>query len=100
LYKCVDYKVIDWPYRDLFKEHITPKAIVDATNARNPAWEGSQALQENDVRVDFSTMHYGMKERNPLDFVRFYSKRSLNGKLSMLPCSGIPFIFFTPFLCG
>lgn len=28
-------------------------------------------------------MHYGMKEKNPLDFVKFYSKRSSNGMRSV-----------------
>lgn len=33
-------------------------------------------LSEDDVIVDFSTMHYGMKEKNPLAYVKFYSKRN------------------------
>jgi len=43
------------------------------------------------VIVTFSTMHYGMKEKNPLDFVKFYSKNRPNqcyhakrGDLSLL----------------
>ncbi|KIM40306.1 hypothetical protein M413DRAFT_446483 [Hebeloma cylindrosporum] len=78
LYKWVDYKVIDWPHREYFRLNVTSKAIVDAANALNPAGEGSSALEEDDVRVDFPVMHYGMKEKNPLDFVRFYSKRTPN----------------------
>ncbi|KAF8954102.1 hypothetical protein BDZ97DRAFT_1928819 [Flammula alnicola] len=86
LYKCVDYKVIDWPLRQLFRQHITPKHIVEAVQrlAEDPSstTEGlgvssptnSARLEVSDVIVDFSTMHYGMKEKNPLDFVRFYSK--------------------------
>ena len=89
LYKCVDFKVIDWPFRDLFLRHITRKAIVDAANALNPAREGSDALVEDDVRVDFPLMHYGMKEKNPLDFVRFYSKREPNSK-PLISCSCLP----------
>ncbi|KAJ7032825.1 hypothetical protein C8F04DRAFT_1184777 [Mycena alexandri] len=30
------------------------------------------------VIVDHTTMHYGMKEKNPLDFVKFYSKRNFD----------------------
>jgi len=95
LYKCVDYKVIDWPLQALFHEHITSKAIVDAANALNPAWKGSDTLEEDDVKVDFSVMHYGMKEKNPLDFVRFYSKRMPNRK-PLFPAFGIPFTLFFP----
>jgi len=32
-------------------------------------------LEEDDVIVDFCTMHYGMKDLNPLRFVKFYSKQ-------------------------
>jgi hypothetical protein len=99
LYKCVDFKVIDWPFREMFRKHITSKAIVDAANALNAVWEGSNALVEDDVRVDFALMHYGMKEKNPLDSVRFYSKREPNSK-PLFPVFGIPVhtCFFSMFL--
>lgn len=85
LYKCVDYKVIDWPMRDCFRNHVTPERIVAA--ARNLSPEPStpeqtdddeSTLNTQDVVVDFSLMHYGMKEKNPLDFVKFYSKSNQN----------------------
>ena len=38
-------------------------------------------LTPNKVIVTFSTMHYGMKDKNPLDFVKFYSKNRPNGML-------------------
>ncbi|KAF8905721.1 hypothetical protein CPB84DRAFT_1745279 [Gymnopilus junonius] len=150
LYKCVDFKVIDWPMRHLFREHVTPKRVVEECNrilkeraaeaaaAGSPSGSGtasastsgpsskgpstptpSTPLNElmeaeaevgstgsstemgerefelelegegeegqgegdggqisiSDVIVDFSTMHYGMKDKNPVDSVRFYSKR-------------------------
>ena len=55
------------------------------------AGDGEQ-LEVKDVIVDFSTMHYGMKEKNPLDFVKFYSKRSPNGMCSIC-CLVLPFNF-------
>jgi hypothetical protein len=73
----------------MFRKQITSKAIVDAANALNAVWEGSNALVEDDVRVDFALMHYGMKEKNPLDSVRFYSKREPNSK-PLFPVFGIP----------
>ncbi|KAG5647814.1 hypothetical protein DXG03_007737 [Asterophora parasitica] len=86
LYKLVDYKVFDFPYADVFKESITPANIVEAARALNPTddEDGTKTralannLKEEDIICDFSLMHYGMKEDNPLDFVRFYSKRQPN----------------------
>ncbi|KAF8994577.1 hypothetical protein BDQ17DRAFT_1251557 [Cyathus striatus] len=82
LYRCVDYKVIDWPYRDYCKQNITAKRIVEEANKLpvTPPVDGDdvEPLTEEDVIVDFSTMHYGMKEKNPLEFVSFYSKRNPN----------------------
>ena len=34
-----------------------------------------ESLREEHVIVDVSEMHYGMKEKNPLRFVKFYSKK-------------------------
>jgi deoxynucleoside triphosphate triphosphohydrolase SAMHD1 len=79
--------VIDWPLRSLFQKHITATRIVEACRklsiATTPADDGdSSSLQESDIFVSFSMMHFGMKEKNPLDFVRFYSKHDPNRRLS------------------
>ncbi|KAF8890397.1 hypothetical protein BD779DRAFT_1704306 [Infundibulicybe gibba] len=83
LYKCVDYKFIDWPSRELFKEHVTPEKIVAAArklplNSTDPDHENVErlksSLEAKDIIVDLSVMHYGMHDKNPLDFVKFYSK--------------------------
>ena len=39
-----------------------------------------QSLTKEDVIVDYSILHHGKKELNPLDFIEFYSKRKPNGK--------------------
>lgn len=99
LYKCVDYKVIDWPLRDTFRENVTPERIVEEAKKAAEALSKKgllgtekredqndnvdndpdyQSLTSDDVIVDFSIMHYGMKERNPLDSIEFYSKRRPN----------------------
>lgn len=41
-------------------------------------------LAPQHIIVDFSPMHYGMKEKNPMENVRFYSKREPNSTLFML----------------
>jgi hypothetical protein len=79
--------VIDWPNRSLFQKHITAARIVEACRAlpvvATPTDDGDfLPLQESDIVVSFSLMHFGMKEKNPLDFVRFYSKHDPNRRLS------------------
>ncbi|KAG6839922.1 hypothetical protein C0991_010332 [Blastosporella zonata] len=77
LYQMVDYKVVDWPWVSIFQKGITPEKIVDAVKGSKDASVAKlvRNLKVDDVICDFSLMHYGMKEKNPLDFVKFYSKR-------------------------
>ena len=83
--------MIDWPLRTLFHEHVTAARIVEAIRAlpavSTPSEEGGSppldptALQESDIVVSFALMHFGMKEKNPLDSVRFYSKHDPTRRL-------------------
>lgn len=78
LYKVVDYKVYPWDYRERCRKNITPERIVEA--ARKVA-SGSDntfvgELSPSHVIVNLSPLHYGMEDKNPLEFVRFYSKHS------------------------
>ncbi|KAF7776488.1 hypothetical protein Agabi119p4_4881 [Agaricus bisporus var. burnettii] len=78
IYKCVDYKVIDWQFKDLFRTHVTSRKIFDEVKRyalTDPFPASFPELVEDDIIVDLSTMHYGMKEQNPLKYVKFYSKR-------------------------
>jgi hypothetical protein len=106
LYKCVDFKILGFHLKDVCKEHITPKSIVEAvrTWASTATHEGADILQANaaslqpsDVIIDISIPHYGMGEKNPMDSVKFYSKHSPNRESSGL--SFVP-IFFFFFLIG
>ncbi|KAJ3573732.1 hypothetical protein NP233_g2239 [Leucocoprinus birnbaumii] len=79
LYKMVDFKSIEWPFRALFRENVTSKRIVQEVQrmaASDPLPDDFPELKEEDVIVDLSTMHHGMKEENPLKYVKFYSKRN------------------------
>lgn len=69
------------------QQNVTRERIVAAAKAlpRPPASSPGDAtpvdidgLTKDDVIVDFSLLHYGMKDKNPLDFVKFYSKRNPN----------------------
>ncbi|KAL9713864.1 hypothetical protein Ac2012v2_003476 [Leucoagaricus gongylophorus] len=78
LYKMVDYKVIEWPFQHIFRTNVTSKRILKEVKRRataDPVPDDFAELEEDDVIVDFCTMHYGMKEENPLRFVKFYSKQ-------------------------
>jgi hypothetical protein len=97
LYRCVEYKVFDWEHHELLEGNITPDRIVEeaklACSARAASGQPATGVDDNDdispedigdltpekVIVSFATMHYGMKEKNPLDFVKFYSKNRPNG---------------------
>ena len=72
----MDYNVVSWPSIDVVRAHITPERIVTAAKALPDVTPGVDVdtLTKDDLIVDFSLMHYGMKEKNPLDFVKFYSK--------------------------
>jgi len=72
----VDFKSLAWKDRMVLKEYITPALIVEAAKSLpDSSSVDISELEAQDVIVDFSTMHYGMKDKNPLDFVKFYSKR-------------------------
>jgi hypothetical protein len=85
----VEYKAVDWLNIAAVQENVTRERIVAAcralpssamdTGLGNVTPVDVDALTKDDVIVDFSLMHYGMKEKNPLDFVKFYSKRSPKG---------------------
>ena len=62
--------------RQVFRQNVTPERIVEAAMKAQEAStdEDTINIKVEDVIVDFSTMHYGMKEKNPLDSVGFYSK--------------------------
>ncbi|KAJ6544294.1 hypothetical protein B0H19DRAFT_1170253 [Mycena capillaripes] len=81
LYKFVDQRIVEWERREIFYRHITRERIVEAA-IRVAKQENTDVdlteLTPDSVIVDHSTMHYGMKEKNPLDFVKFYSKRNFN----------------------
>ena len=69
--------------RSLFQKHITAASIVQACRALSVDSTSTEdgnssfldlaaSLQESDVIVSFAVMHFGMKEKTPLDSIRFY----------------------------
>ncbi|KAF7799951.1 hypothetical protein EIP86_011194 [Pleurotus ostreatoroseus] len=88
LYKDVDSNVFIWEQKHRCRSYFTPQSIV--VHARQ-ACQGTmhddlaQQLKADHIIVDLAEMHYGMKDANPLDTVRFYSKRRPNKALKAEP---------------
>ncbi|KAH8827314.1 hypothetical protein DL96DRAFT_1606256 [Flagelloscypha sp. PMI_526] len=102
LYKCVDYNYCEYSDLDACRKLVTPRNIVERANvfaqteslpsiptsptdleerdsADELADEGLAAdLTEDMVTVDVVSLHHGMKEKDPLKFVDFYSKHNPN----------------------
>ncbi|KAF5379301.1 hypothetical protein D9757_007646 [Collybiopsis confluens] len=88
LYRLVDKKWVAWGEREAYSDIVTRGQIY--TNARlsynqipeaerkehlKNGWS-SDGLNEEDIVVEQTPLHYGMKEANPLEFVKFYSAKT------------------------
>lgn len=85
----VDNKTFEWAHQELCQKQFTPARIVEAAKEEfAKSSEGELCsktldvteLSPDDVIVDFCKLHYGKKDANPLDTIKFYSKRSPNGE--------------------
>ena len=81
----VDWKVFPWAFQHDCRKIFTPEQIVRSAQAdeREHSAEVRALLDElcpEHVIVDISMMHYGMKDKNPLDTVSFYSKHDANSE--------------------
>ena len=125
LYRCVEAKTFAWKLERRLRQSVTAEHIVQAAKAlfgsteqeeeqessveihvspgsnanERPSAEFVESLSPKHVIVDISKLHYGMKDRNPIDFVKFYGKHNIDRVLFFFPlyweCSGIlTFDFF------
>ncbi|EIM85360.1 HD-domain/PDEase-like protein [Stereum hirsutum FP-91666 SS1] len=103
LYQCVDYKVFQWAFYDTVRVRITAENIADAVRklsdpeiiaSTTPVKENGEidevprseddvidaefvkAITADHIVVTLSKMHYGMQDKNPLSFVKFYHKKT------------------------
>lgn len=91
LYSIVDFNIIEYKDMALARSLFTPAHIIERLFTHTFTEEELEHINPEDVKellpkdiiVDFATMHYGMKEENPLKFVAFYSKRDLNSKWNL-----------------
>lgn len=87
LYRLVDWKSFHWKDYKKLNEMFTPKLIVakaqELCRESNSDEERQlgKTLKDSHVIVDISQLHFGMKEKNPLHAVRFYSKHDRTGEI-------------------
>ncbi|ESK91486.1 hd phosphohydrolase domain-containing protein [Moniliophthora roreri MCA 2997] len=83
LYRLADFKCFPWKGDDAkyVKEKVTASAIFKTIKDRfgNEINEEDKridltGLTEEEIIVDLTLMHYGMKDKNPLESVKFYKK--------------------------
>lgn len=83
LYKTVDYKVFTWEWLGHLRKFFNPEAIVSAAKLHKPENDEARAaleqLSTQHVIIDEAVLHYGMGNTNPIDKIRFYSKRKPQG---------------------
>ena len=104
LYKIVDFKLVPSVCKEAWKSALTVRHIVEEAAAhrkqlvlRGESPSDVPVVHEEDVIVDWSSLHMGMKDKNPMKLVRFYGKHKLNGVYS-IPLSSV-MITHTVHLC-
>ncbi|KAH9936880.1 HD-domain/PDEase-like protein [Epithele typhae] len=90
LYRPADSKVFRWDQKQKLKATFTPHSVVQSVKDlyENRAFDASALdgvrpedvaeLSQDHVIVDFTARHHGMQDENPLDYIKFYSKRNPN----------------------
>ena len=86
LYRCVDYLHVGVADKAALAEVVTAQAVAREANVIrlrmvNEGGEGSREVTDSDVIIDWSYLHFGMKERDPIEQVLFYGKGSANSEL-------------------
>ena len=88
LYRMVDYKVFAWEWKGHLRKFFSPEAIVSAaklqlhTPENSGEWDALRELSTQHVIIDEAVLHYGMGNSNPIEKIRFYSKRKPHGMCS------------------
>lgn len=90
LYRCVDYLHVDVADKAALAEVITAQEVAREANAirlgirdSDDGEEGGRVreVRESDIIIDWSYLHFGMKQQDPIEQVLFYGKGSANSEL-------------------
>ena len=90
LYRCVDYLHVGVADQAALAKVVTAQAVAQAANVirldiknsqDSQGGEGVREVTDSDVIIDWNYLHFGMKERDPIEQVLFYGKGSANSEL-------------------
>jgi len=87
LYRCVDYLHVGVSDKAALAEVVTAQEVAREANAIRLGIEDSEEggrvreVRDSDVIIDWSYLHFGMRERDPMEQVLFYGKGSANSEL-------------------
>lgn len=75
LYSIVDTVHLPWSMRPTIKSVLTPQNVVKAAQSlseSHPAYSLVGELREEHVLIDVTPLHWGMKDKNPFETIKFY----------------------------
>jgi len=87
LYRCVDYLHVGVADKAALAKVVTAQEVVREANVirsrieDSEGREGVREVTDSDVIIDWSYLHYGMREQDPIEQVLFYGKGSANSEL-------------------
>jgi hypothetical protein len=84
----VDYIFLTWDFYVMHKENVTPQRVAEEIakiDVSSTSEDGVDQPTADDVVIDFCVMHFGKGNENPMQNVKFYSKRQPNGETSPVP---------------
>lgn len=82
LYKQADLKVLPSVYKELWGDRLTPQGIANASKSITD--DLMLPVSPEDIIVDWTFLHMGMKEQDPMKLVRFFQKQKPNGRISTI----------------
>ncbi|KAJ7751975.1 hypothetical protein B0H16DRAFT_1546960 [Mycena metata] len=89
LYVLAGKTHLPWEHRKLVKERITPDAVVQAAATLSELSHEDRTLvtelTQDLVMVDIVPIHWGMKDRNPFEFIKFYDGKDVNAAFHLAP---------------
>lgn len=87
LYRCVDYLHVGVSDKAALEKVLTEQKVAREANAIRLDIEGSKdgesarEVRDSDVIIDWTYLHYGMREQDPIEQVLFYGKGNANSEL-------------------
>ncbi|ORZ38135.1 HD phosphohydrolase domain-containing protein [Catenaria anguillulae PL171] len=74
IYRCCDEVVVEYGHTQHIKHNLTPAHIVACAGP-------SAGLVDDDIRVDVASLHFGMKNQDPVQRLNFFGKHDNSTKI-------------------